>query len=208
MKRRDLLRSAVFGAPLAAGILTAAPAAAQVPALASAGDLLKFALGLKYIQAEFYRQGNSKGLLSGREADYLNQIGYQKQQHVAALTSAITTAGGSPPLAPSLDFKESFASRESYLVTGATIEDCVLSAYVGFPVEPTWNTGAASEMSGIFSVDSRSAAVLNVLAARPIEGGVYYGGSVTAVDHGEVVAALQPFVTGPWSMAGSAGVTS
>lgn len=208
MKRRDLLRGAVLGAPLAAGVLSAAPAGAQGPELRTAGDLLGYALGLKYIQAEFYRQGNAQGLLSAREADYLNQIGYQKQQHVAALTSAITAGGGSPPVAPSLDFKDSFASRESYLGTGATIEDCVLSAYVGMPVEPTWNSGAASEMSGIFSVDSRSAAVLNVLAARPIEGGVYYGGSVTALDHGEVVAQLQPYVTGPWSMAGTAGVTS
>lgn len=208
MKRRHLIRGAVFGAPLAAGILTAAPAAAQAPELRTAGDLLAFALGLKYIQAEFYRQGNGKGLLSGQEADYLNQIGYQKQQHVAALTSAITGAGGSPPAAPGLDFKDSFASRESYLATGATIEDCVLSAYVGMPVEPTWGSGTAVEMSGIFSADSRAAAVLNVLAARPIEDGVYYGGSLVALDHGEVVAALQPYVTGPWSMAGTAATTS
>jgi len=207
MKRRDMLRGAVLSAPLAAGVLSAGPAVAQAPELRSAGDLLGFALGLKYIQAEFYRQGNAKALLSGREADYLNQIGYQKQQHVAALTTAITASGGSPPVAPALDFKEAFASRESYLGTGITIEDCVLSAYVGMPVEPTWNSGSASEMSAIFSVDSRAAAVLNVLAARPIEGGVYYGGSVAALDHGEVVAALQPYVTGPWSMAGTAGVT-
>jgi len=208
MKRRDLLRGTILGAPLAAGILTAAPAAAQEPRLSTAWDLLDYALGLKYIQAEFYRQGNAAALLSGREADYLNQIGYHKQQHVAALTSAITAAGGSPPVAPGLDFGDSFASRESYLGTGATIEDCVLSAYVGMPVAPTFNTGAATEMSGIFSVDSRAAAVLNVLAGRPIENGVYYGGTIAARDQGEVVAALQPYVTGPWSMAGTAGVTS
>ncbi len=211
MNRRDLLRGLTVAAPLAAFHgSSAAPALAQAPALTGPADLLGYALNLKYVQAEFYRQGNAAGLLSGREADYLAQIGYHKQQHVAALTAAINASGASPPPAPGMDFGQAFASRQSYLETGASIDDTVLGAYVGMPVAPLWDQGEAlQDVSGIFSVDARSAAVLNALAGRPIEGGVYSaGGLVPALSYDQVVQRLAPYLTTPWSMAGTAGITS
>ncbi len=45
--------------------------------------------------------------------------------------------------------------------------------------------------------------------AAPIEGGVYStGGLVPALAYEQVVERLGPYLTTPWSMAGTAGITS
>jgi ferritin-like protein len=209
MHRRALLRGAV-SAPIAAAlpVLAAAPAAAQSGEFRSTVDVLAYALNLKYVQAEFYRQGNAAGLLSGLEADYLSQIGYHKQQHVAALTNAINEEGGMPPAAPSLDFGDSFADRQTYLDAAWNMERTVVRAYVGMPAAPTFGGEVFRDMSGISSVDARAAAVLGTIAGKPVGDGIYFeNGLVPPMAATEVLETLRPFVTGPWAMAAGAAIT-
>lgn len=210
MRRRDLCKTAVVTAlGTAGGVAGALPAAAQAPAprVRSAVETITYALNLKFLQAEFYRQGNATGLLSGQEGDLLAQIGYHKQQHVAALTSALIEAGGQPPVAPAVDFGGAFDSRESYLQAAAKLDNTVVEAYVGMPVQATFDQGEVfRDMSGIFSVDARAAAVLAALAGLGPDA-IYAGGFAQAREPADVLEALQPWISGPWAMAAGAGIT-
>jgi hypothetical protein len=210
MKRRTLLRWAGVGLPVAvAPALSTAAATAQSGEFASPDDLLAYGLNLKYVQAEFYRQGNGADLLSGVEADWLNQVGYLTQQHVGALTQALADAGATPPTAPATSFGDSFASRDAYLGTAAKIQDTVVRAYVAMPAAATFGeTDVFRDMSGIFSVDARAAAVLLALTGAPVDEGVYDGGATQPLEPAAVLEALKPYIAGPWAMAAGAAITS
>lgn len=209
MKRRTFLKGAAVGVPaVAAPALVTASAAAQTGEFRSPVDLLAYALNLKYVQAEFYRQGNAKDLLSGLEADWLSQIGYMAQQHVSALTQAIADADGTPPTAPATAFGESFATAASYLETAATIQETVVRAYVAMPAAPTFGEDEVfRDMSGIFSVDARAAAVLAALAGAPVNEGVYDGGATQPLAPADVLEVFRPYIAGPWAMAAGAAIT-
>lgn len=209
MNRRALLRGAAVSLPAAAGLpLLAGTAAGQSQDFASPVDVLAYGLNLKYVQAELYRQGNAAGLLSGREADYLSQIGYHKQQHVAALTNAINEEGGTPPPAPAMDFKDAFDSRERYLDTAYGIERTVVRAYIAMPAAPTFGGATFRDMSGIFSVDARAVAVIATLAGKPVQDGIYFAnGVVPPLTPPEVLESLRPYISGPWAMAAGAAIT-
>jgi len=169
-------------------------------------DVLNYALTLEFLEAEFYRQGNGKNLLSGKEAQYLETVGADEDAHVAAITDTINKIGGTPVEAPGVDFADSFDSREKYLTTSHVFENLGVSAYLGaagFIKDKAILQAAA----GIFGVEARHAAVVgNLLGLKP-EGGVYMGANETPLTKDEVLAAAEPFLTGAGSMAGDAAVT-
>jgi hypothetical protein len=201
MRRRDLLKSAVAAVPLAAALPAAA--SAQTPGR-SPQDLLTYALNLKYLQAEFYRQGNGRALVNGREGDYLAQIGGHKQAHVAALTQAITAAGFPIAAAPAVDFAAAQGNREDYLETAYTVEDTVVRAYLGMPVGLSQ---VRVDLSGMFSTDARAVAVLGSVTGKPVVGGILFGETPQPLGPDGVMQVFQPYLTNPWSIAGSAAVT-
>ncbi len=205
MRRRVLLKGVAAAVPLA--VLPAAPAFAQAE-LSAPTDILAYALNLKYVQAEYYRQGNGRGLLSGREADFLSQIGGHKQSHVSALTQALSSVGAPVPAAPGVDFESAFGSRESYLETAYRIEDTVVRAYLGMPAAAIEaESDVQFDTSGMFMVDARAAAVLGAVTGKPVVGGILSGQTPASLAPADVLAVLRPYVTGPWAVAGTAAVT-
>ena len=157
-------------------------------------DVLNYALTLEYLEAAFYVQGNKAGLVSGVEADYLEQIQADEEFHVTALTDTIKSLGGTPVAAPGVDFGGAFDSRTSYLTTSVTFENVGVGAYLGaagFIKDKAILQAAA----GIFGVEARHAAVVAVLLGLPAEGGVYKGAYETPIDKATVLAAVTPFLT-------------
>jgi hypothetical protein len=211
--RRTLLRGAVV-ASLAAVVpitLSGNRAVAQVESFEAPVDLLTFALQLKYFQAEFYRQGDAADLLDGIEADWLSLIGRHKQAQVAALTDAVNSAGARPPVAPALIFGDDvFPDRQRYLDRAATVEETVVQAYVSLPLPGEFpDADVYTELSGMFSVDARAAAVLASLAGWSVRDGVYRGGGYeSGLEALETLEVLRPYVAGPWEIADQAGITS
>ncbi len=208
LTRRDIVKGAAASIPasVALQMLGTKFAFAQSGDFANDIEILNYALTLEHLEAEFYRQGNAAGLLSGKEATYLGQIGADEEAHVTAIWTTVEQLGGTPVAAPGVDFGQAFASRESFLETAFTFENLGVSAYLGaagFIQDPMILQAAA----GIFGVEARHAAILGSIAGKPAEGGVYMGAVETPLSRDEVLAAAAPFLTGAGSAAGGAAVT-
>jgi len=169
-------------------------------------DVLNYALTLEYLEAEFYRQGNAAGLLSGKEAQYLAAVQKDEESHVSTLMDTVQKIGGQPVAAPAVDFGDAFSSRDKYLTLSHTFENVGVQAYLGaagFISDKAILQAAA----GIFGVEARHAAIVGNLLGLKAEGGVYMGATETPLSEDEVLAAVQPFLAGPEAAGGDAAVT-
>ena len=106
-------------------------------------DVLNYALTLEDLKAEFYRQGNSAGLVSGKEMRYLDAVQADEDSHVATITATVKPLGGQPVAAPAVVFGESLASRESYLTISHVFENTGVQAYLSHHPAPAGARGAA-----------------------------------------------------------------
>lgn len=208
MDRRDFIKGAAAVVPstVALQMLTQRFAFAQSADFESDVDVLNYALTLEFLESEFYRQGNGEGLLSGKEARYLETIGADEDAHVTAITDTINQIGGTPVEAPGVDFGDAFGSRENYLNTSHTFENLGVSAYLG-AAGAIQNPDILQAAAGIFGVEARHAAIVGSILGLDAEGGVYMGSTETPQSRDEVLSAAQPFLTGAGAMAGTAAVT-
>jgi rubrerythrin len=208
LSRRDLVKGAATAIPgsVALQMLGTRWAFAQSGDFANDIEILNYALTLEHLEAEFYRQGNAAGLLSDKEADYLEQIEADEETHVTALWQTVEQLGGEPVPAPGVDFGQAFASRAAYLDLAFTFENTGVSAYLG-AAGFIQDKAILQAAAGIFGVEARHAAILGLITGRPAEGGVYMGATETPKPRAEVLAAVQPFLRGAAGAAGGAAVT-
>ncbi|GAC1372939.1 MAG: ferritin-like domain-containing protein [Actinomycetota bacterium] len=198
MHRRTFLKgtAAVIPGTMALDmLLNRSFAFAQTPDFATDIDVLNYALTLEYLESAFYTQGNAKNLLTGVEATYLKAIGADEAAHVAALKATITKLGGTPVAAPGVDFKDSFSTRDKFLMTSNTLENVGVGAYLG-AAGFIKNKDILQAAAGIFGVEARHAAVTGNLLNLPPEGGVYKGAAESPMTKAAVLAAAGPFLTG------------
>jgi hypothetical protein len=195
---RDLVHGNASAVPAGAalGALTHGFELASAKDFGSDIDVLNYALTLEYLEAEFYRQGNKAGLLSGKEKRYLMQIGADEASHVATITATVQKLGGTPVGAPAVDFGGAFDSRKSYLTTAHIFENKGVGAYLGAAgfVKDKMILQAAA---GIFGVEARHAAVVGNLLGLKAEGGVYMGSTEVGIPKSDVLKAVAPFLQDP-----------
>jgi rubrerythrin len=208
IRRRDFVkgRTAVVPSGVALGALNNKFAWTQADDFSNDVDVLNYALTLEYLEAEFYRQGNATGLLSGKDKEYLDKVQVDEESHVATIRSTIEQLGGSPVAAPGVDFGDAFANRESYLTTAHVFENTGVGAYLGaagYIKDKTILAAAA----GIFGVEARHAAIVGNLLDLEPEGGVYMGATETGMPAADVLKAVAPFLTGAAAMGDDAAVT-
>jgi len=209
LTRRMLVKGAALSIPAstALNLLGTRFAGAQASDFADDVDVLQYALTLEHLEAEYYRQANAAGLLSGKEADYLQRIGADEEAHVVALWTTVEKLGQVPVPPPGVDFGQALASRQSLLDAAFSFENVGVSAYLGaagFIKDKAILQAAA----GIFGVEARHAAILGQISGKPAEGGVYMGATETPLPRAEVLAAVQPYLTGAGGAAEQAAVTS
>lgn len=149
---------------------------------------------LEYLEAEFYRQGNSADLLEGKAADYLRTIQTDEEAHVMVLQDTIGELGGDAVPAPKVDFGQAFASADSYLETAFTFENLGVQAYLGAAPSLFQEKALLTAAASIFGVEARHAAIIAQLQGKPAEGGVYTGPFETPKSRDEVLAAASPFI--------------
>jgi hypothetical protein len=160
------------GAFIVKGALTAGAvygAAAVGPfvgqALAQGGgdvDILNFALTLEYLEADFYRKGQSLGL-SGGVMKLAKEFGDAESQHVAALTQTIQKLGGKPVAKPTFVFP--IKDEKSFLKLAQTLEDTGVSAYNGAApqIQSKEVLGAAGS---IVQIEARHAAAIRLQTSQ------------------------------------------
>ena len=206
--RKNFVRGDVAAVPpsVALGALNNRFGWAQAADFDSDVDVLNYALTLEYLEAEFYRQGNSAGLLSGKEMQYLDAVQADEDSHVATIAATVKQLGGQPVAAPAVDFGDSFASRESYLTTSHVFENLGVQAYLGAAGFIS-DKAVLQAAAGIFGVEARHAAVVGNLLGLEAEGGVYMGATETPLDMAQVLKAVTPFLAGAGAVGEGAAVT-
>lgn len=108
-------------------------------------NVLNFALTLEYLEAGFYKRGLAKGsklIPEAEEITALTTIGKHEAEHVAFLSGAIKSLGGTPVAEPTFDysagsgsgngpFKNVFSDFDTFLAVAQTFEDTGVRAYKG-----------------------------------------------------------------------------
>jgi hypothetical protein len=194
--RKDLIRDAGLAIPgaIALTMLGSKFAFADDGDFDGPLDVLSYALTLEYLEAEFYRQGNSSGVASGKTAEYLATIQSDEETHVMALQDTIAELGGDAVPAPMVDFGESFATQDSYLEAAYTFENLGVQAYLGAAPSLFQEKELLTAAASIFGVEARHAAIIGVLQNKPAEGGVYQGAFETPLGRTQVLEAAAPFI--------------
>jgi rubrerythrin len=128
-------------------------------------EVLNYALTLEHLEAAFYTQVYSAGVLTGDAAKYLKVIGDHETAHVSALTDAISKAGGTPVKArASYDFSPlgDLSTQQGVLMVAMALEGTGVKAYDGAAREISDKSilGVAGQ---IVQVEARHAGLVRTL---------------------------------------------
>jgi len=180
---------------LAAGAMygTGAVGSFVSTALAQSGggdlDILNFALTLEYLESAFYREAQAKAGLSGQAAKLAKEIGQHEQEHVKALSGAISKMGGKPVQAPKVAFP--LTDEASFLKLAQTFEDTGVSAYNG--AAPAIKSKEVLSVAGsIVQVEARHAAAVRGLAGNHPAPNAFD----PTLSKPQVLNAVKPFIKG------------
>ena len=123
-------------------------------------DILNFALTLEYLETDFYKvKGKAVGL-SGEAKALASLFGDEEAEHVAALTKAITAAGGTPVKKPMFSFPVTNQAR--FLKLAYMLENIGVGAYNG--AGPSlMNKQYLAAAGSIVQVEARHAASIALL---------------------------------------------
>jgi hypothetical protein len=154
-------------------------------------DVLNFALTLEFLEAAFYEQAVKEVRGLGADTKKLaTEIRDNEQQHVDALSLAITDMGGKPTRPPGVDFGDAFASEESFLKLAQTFEDTGVSAYNGAAPQIQSKDVLASA-GAIVQIEARHAAAIRYARGQDITDAAFD----KSLDMQKVLDAVKPFVT-------------
>ena len=130
MTRGAFIVKGALAAGAVYGAATVGPFVGQALAQSGGGDvdIVNFALTLEYLEADFYKKGQSLGL-SGAVMKLAKEFGDAESQHVAALTQTVKKLGGKPAAKPTFVFP--ITDEASFLKLAQTLEDTGVSAYNG-----------------------------------------------------------------------------
>jgi len=184
MLRGALAAGAVMGAGAVGPLLTRAFAATA----SSDIDILNFALTLEYLETDFYTNKAKTVGLTGAAKQLAAMIAGQEAQHVAALTSAIKAAGGTPVKLPTFVFP--VTNQKSFLKLAYVLENTGVGAYNG--AGPSLKNPAYLAAAGsIVQIEARHAASIALLTGQKVTPD---GGFDIPLTKAKVLAAAGPLI--------------
>jgi hypothetical protein len=168
----------------------AAPAATTASSSANTTDIgiLNYALTLEYLETEFYAKVIAAKLFTGSVGSLIKTFGAQEATHVAALTAAIKSLGGTP--VAKVEGKFPITTPAATAELAYTVENLGAAAYLGQAPLIQSKTVLAAALS-IHSVEARHAASIGTLVKKSITPD---GGFAKPDDMSEVLAAVKPFL--------------
>jgi len=190
--RSSFLLRGAMAAGAAYGATAVAPWISSALAAGGGGDvdILNFALTLEYLETDFYKHKAKTVGLSGEAKKLAALLADHEQQHVDALTKAISAAGGMPAKKPKFVFP--VTNQASFLNLAYVLENTGVGAYNGAgPAlsNPQYLAAAGS----IVQVEARHAAAIGVLAGKSV---VPNGGFDKPMSKAQVLAKAGPLIKG------------
>jgi Ferritin-like domain len=167
MNRASFILRGAITAGAVYGVAAVGPYVSNAFAAASSGDvaILNFALTLEYLETDFYKtKGKSVGL-SGEAKTLASSFGDEEAEHVAALTSAIKAAGGTPVKKPTFSFP--VTNQASFLKLAYVLENTGVGAYNGAGPAISDKKYLAAAGS-IVQVEARHAAAIGLLTNQSV----------------------------------------
>jgi hypothetical protein len=167
MSRATFIMRGALAAGAAYGASAVAPFVSNAFAAGAGGDIdiLNFALTLEYLETAFYKEKGKTVGLSGPAKSLATMIGDQEAEHVAALTKAITAAGGKPVKKPTFAFP--VTNQASFLKLAYVLENTGVGAYNGAG-PALMNKQYLAAAGSIVQVEARHAASIALLTGMEI----------------------------------------
>ncbi len=182
--RGTLAAGAIYGTTMVG------PFVSQALAEGGGGDaeILNFALTLEYLESAFYNEKGKEVGLTGTAKSYAKMFGEQEAEHVAALTSAIKSLGGTPVKKPQFVFPVS--NEKTFLALASVLENTGVGAYNG--AAPSLSSKEVLATAGsIVQIEGRHAAAIDLLINRSPTPN---GGFDVPLTKAEVLAKIGPLV--------------
>lgn len=212
--RRDTLKSftriggriALTALPFALGAFFKKAYGAP-PVTSKVVEVFNYALGLEYLEAEFYTQGYAAANLvpAGAPKTAIQTIRDHENAHVTFLTNAIKGLGGTPDTKKTYDFTGGkgsgagpfanvFTSYDTFLAVAQTFEDTGVRAYKGRAAELVEGGDLLTAALNIHSVEARHAS--HIRQMRKANGFGDVKPWITLKSSGIASAAVQPSYDG------------
>jgi hypothetical protein len=167
MNRASFILRGAIAAGAVYGAAAVGPYVSNALAASDSGDIdiLNFALTLEYLETNFYKVKGASVGLSGPAKALAGEFGDEEAEHVAALSKAISAAGGKPVKAPMFSFP--VTDQGSFLKLAYTLENVGVGAYNG--AGPSlMNKQYLAAAGSIVQVEARHAAAIAMLTDSPI----------------------------------------
>ena len=195
--RRSFLRTAgtIGAAGSLAGLLVACSdddstnpvnrAVVTLP-LQSDTDILKFALFLELLEADFYTKAVAKNILTGPVATLATSIRDHEVTHVSFLQTALG-ANGFTNADVAFDFGASLNTQASFLATAQVLEQTGVGAYLG-AIGSIQSRSLRTAAGSIFTIEARHLSAIRAYNNAP--GGPVPNAFETGVAAAAVVSAV------------------
>jgi hypothetical protein len=150
---------AVGGAAFFGGML---PSIAQgAPSKRQDIAILKYALTLEHLEADFYSGAVREGGLTGQALEAARLLAAHEKTHVTALKQTLRSLGARVPKKPTFDFKGTNAG-DKFLPTALVLENTGVRAYLG--QAPRLKSRALLSAAGsILTIEARHAAAVAMI---------------------------------------------
>jgi Ferritin-like domain len=157
--RADFLRKAVVGGSALTAAL-AAPAAAKERNTANDIAILRFDLGLEYLQAAMYSEAERLGRLKPRTLDWARVVGANERAHVKAIRGLL---GRDAIKSPKFNFRGVTEDDAVFTETAVAFED-LTAALLKTQATQVDSRGILAALVSLHSVEARHAAWIRHIA--------------------------------------------
>jgi hypothetical protein len=164
--------AAMASMPVAFGLMAQQAFAQGTGLPADIIDVLNFALTLEYLEDEFYRTGLDSGVIPSGDLPIFETISAHEAAHVALLTGAISSGGGTPANKPTFDFTaggavpDPFTDYPTFQALSQGFEDTGVRAYKGQAPALIANDDILTTALRIHSVEARHASAVRRLRGQ------------------------------------------